>query len=162
MIIMELNSMKMLILILLIFTSSIFAEEQEKTVLDIKVALTESADLLPAQLGASVYLLQSDWARVSEIGEDAAIWLTNYDRKMNFIRQQVISLTLEIREPSSLRTGNLIAEENVVVRYWPSDTPSPESQYKIVQELEELSHELKLEAYYLGKEIEGVLRSHFR
>ncbi|MCF7807506.1 MAG: hypothetical protein K9M49_08925 [Candidatus Marinimicrobia bacterium] len=159
---MRLINRKKILIALLLVTGVGFAEDADPVILDLKVPLAESADLLPAKLGASVYLIQSDWARVSEIGEDAAIWLRNYDRKKNIILQQVISLTLEIREPSNLRRGNLIAEKDVVVRYWPSKNDAGDSEFRIVQDLEELSHELKVEAYHLGREIEAILRSHFK
>jgi len=153
---------KLLLSLLISISGLIYAGEGERTVIDIKVPLAESTDLLPAQLGASVFLMQSEWARVSEIGEDAAVWLRDYDRKKNLIRQQVLSLTLEIREPSTLRTGNLIAEERIVVRYWPSDHSSENSRHQIVNDLEQLSNELKEEAYFLGNEIESVLKQHFK
>ena len=87
----------------------------EKVVIDLKVALVETADLAPAQAGAMVYLMKSDWASVSEFKEDVAVWMTDYERKKNFLGQQVVSLTLEVREPSSIRTGNLIKKQNITV-----------------------------------------------
>lgn len=80
----------------------------DKIIIDLKVPLTETTDLTPAQVGATVYLMKADWASVSEVGEDVAVWLTGYDRKKNFLGQQVISLKMELREPSSIRLGNLI------------------------------------------------------
>ena len=150
------------LLLFLLISLPVLAEDPAKVIIDLKVPLAESADLLPAQLGASVYLMQSDWARVAELGEDVSVWLRDYDRKLNLIRQQVISLTVEIREPSALRTGNLIAEEHIVVRYWPGDHATQNSQYQIVNDLEQLSNELKEEAYFLGNRIEAVLKQHLK
>ncbi|MBT6945703.1 MAG: hypothetical protein HN995_00810, partial [Candidatus Marinimicrobia bacterium] len=65
----------------------------EKVVIDLKVPLVETADLAPAQAGATVYLMKSEWATVSEIKEDFAVWMTGYERKKNFLGQQVVSLT---------------------------------------------------------------------
>jgi len=134
----------------------------DKIAIDIKVPLTETADLIPAQAGATLFLMRSDWALVTELGEDVAVWLTDYERKKNFIGQQVISLSMEIREPSSLRIGNLIEKERVTVRYWHSEKDSEKYNQQILNELDHTSKELKVEAYHLGKKIEASLEASLR
>ncbi len=131
----------------------------DKVVIDLKVPLVETADLAPAQAGATVYLMKSEWATVSEIKEDVAVWMTGYERKKNFLGQQVVSLTLEVREPSSIRTGNLIRKQAITVRYRAS--PSDTSRFKqdFLNELDDLSQELQIEAYFLGVKIESVLKN---
>ena len=130
----------------------------EKVVIDLKVPLVETADLAPAQAGATVYLMKSEWATVSEINEDVAVWMTDYERKKNFLGQQVVSLTLEVREPSSIRTGNLIKKQNITVRYRVSGSDTTRFKQKFLNELDNLSQELQIEAYFLGVKIESVLK----
>ncbi|MBT3684015.1 MAG: hypothetical protein HOB70_10750 [Chloroflexi bacterium] len=130
----------------------------EKVVIDLKVALVETADLAPAQAGAMVYLMKSDWASVSEFKEDVAVWMTDYERKKNFLGQQVVSLTLEVREPSSIRTGNLIKKQNITVRYRVSASDTARYNQDFLNELDDLSQELQIEAYFLGVKIESVLK----
>ncbi|MBC8194083.1 MAG: hypothetical protein ISR87_12545 [Candidatus Marinimicrobia bacterium] len=130
----------------------------DKVVIDLKVPLVETADLAPAQAGATVYLMKSEWATVSEIKEDVAVWMTGYERKKNFLGQQVVSLTLEVREPSSIRTGNLIKKQTVTVRYRVSASDTARFKQDFLNELDDLSQELQIEAYFLGVKIESVLR----
>jgi len=141
---------------LFIFPVLIFAEG--KLVIDLKVPLVETADLTPAQAGATVYLMKSDWATVSELKEDVAVWMTDYERKKNFIGQQVVSLTLEVREPSGIRTGNLIKKQDVTVRYRIKDPDTTRFDQELLNDLDELSQELQIEAYFLGVKIESVLK----
>ena len=129
-----------------------------KVVIDLKVPLVETADLAPAQAGATVYLMKSEWATVSEIKADFAVWMTGYERKKNFLGQQVVSLTLEVREPSSIRTGNLIKKQNITVRYRVSASDTVRFKQDFLNELEDLSQELQIEAYFLGVKIESVLK----
>jgi len=147
---------------LLLLLLPIVSLADDKIVIDLKVSLVETADLAPAQTGASIYLLRSDWAAVSEVGEDVAVWLTGYERKKNLIGQQVISLSMEIREPTSFRTGNLLKKQKITVRYWLSSQESDKYNRQILNELDDISNELKMEAYHLGKKIESSLRSYFK
>jgi len=133
------------------------AAGEGKIVIDLKVPLAETADLAPAQAGATIYLMRSDWATVSEMNEDVAVWLKDYDRRKNFLGLQVISLTLEVREPSSLRTGNLIKSQRVTVRYRDRDRSEPRFEKEILNALDDLSQDLQVEAYFLGIKIEAVL-----
>ena len=141
---------------LFIFPVLLFADG--KIVIDLKVPLVETADLAPAQAGATVYLMQSDWARISELKEDVAVWLTDYERKKNFIGQQVVSLTLEIREPSSIRTGNLIKKQDVTVRYRVKSSDSTRFEHDFLNDLDDLSYDLQIEAYLQGVKIESLLK----
>lgn len=145
--------------ILLIFcTLPIMSMGGEKVVIDLKVPLVETANLAPAQAGATVYLMKSDWATVSEIHEDVAVWMTDYERKKNFLGQQVVSLTLEVREPSGIRTGNLIKKQKITVRYRGNSSDTTRFKQEFLNELDSLSQELQVEAYFLGVKIESVLK----
>jgi hypothetical protein len=130
----------------------------DKLVIDLKVPLVETANLAPAQAGATVYLMKSDWATVSEVNEDVAVWMTDYERKMNFLGQQVVSLTMEVREPSSIRKGNLIKRQSITVRYRASAADTSRFNQEFLNELDSLSRELQIEAYFLGVKIEAVLK----
>jgi hypothetical protein len=130
----------------------------DKLVIDLKVPLVETANLAPAQAGATVYLMKSDWATVSEVNEDVAVWMTDYERKKNFLGQQVVSLTMEVREPSSIRKGNLIKRQSITVRYRASAADTSRFNQEFLNELDSLSRELQIEAYFLGVKIEAVLK----
>ena len=134
----------------------------DKVVIDLKVPLVDTANLAPAQAGATVYLMKSDWATVSEINEDVAVWLTSYERRKNILGQQVVSLTLEVREPSGIRTGNLIEKRNIKIRYrnWSGD--STRFSQEFLNDLDHLSKELQIEAYYSGVKIEAALKDMLR
>ncbi|NQU66105.1 MAG: hypothetical protein HQ517_17745 [SAR324 cluster bacterium] len=153
---MKLSGMTLTLLFCFILPSMSMAGE--KVVIDLKVPLVETADLAPAQAGATVYLMKSEWATVSEINEDVAVWMTDYERKKNFLGQQVVSLTLEVREPSSIRTGNLIKKQNITVRYRVSASDTTRFKQEFLNELDNLSQELQIEAYFLGVKIESVLK----
>ena len=153
------NTSLRLNLCLLISVLPVLLPGQAKMVIDLKVPVLETADLAPAQLGATLYLMQSDWAVVSDVGEEVAVWITDYERHRNILGQQVISCVLELRDPSLLRIGNLRKREQITVRYWPGETEHQRFQQKFLNDLEALSEELKVEAYYLGKEIEATLHS---
>jgi len=84
--------------------------------------------------------------------------MTDYERKKNFLGQQVVSLTLEVREPSSIRTGNLIKKQNITVRYRVSASDTARYNQDFLNELDDLSQELQIEAYFLGVKIESVLK----
>jgi hypothetical protein len=153
--------MKLFIKTIILFICSILPVvtfAADKVVIDLKVPLVETANLAPAQAGATVYLMKSEWATVSEIKEDFAVWMTGYERKKNFLGQQVVSLTLEVREPSSIRTGNLIKKQNITVRYRVSASDTVRFKQDFLNELEDLSQELQIEAYFLGVKIESVLK----
>ncbi len=145
-------------LFLFILIIPILSLGNDKLVIDLKVPLLETSNLAPAQAGATVYLMKSDWAIVSEVKEDVAVWLTDYTRHKNLLRQQVISITLEVREPAILRTGNLIKQEKITVRYWPDGSKSEKFKQQFLNDMEDLSQELKVEAYHLGLKIESELR----
>jgi hypothetical protein len=143
--------------LILLLTIPLTLVAQEKIKLDIKVPLLETADLAPAQLGASLFLMRSDWATLAEVGEDATVWLKDYDRRKNFLGQQVITIRLEIRDPSLIRTGNLQSQQKLVVRYWKAKTSSERYDQEILNQLQDLSDDLQIEAYYVGRKIEEEL-----
>ncbi len=151
------TKIKLLLMVLILLPLAIMGTE--KTVIDLKVPLAETAELAPAQAGATVYLMQSDWASVSELKEDVAVWLTDYDRKKNLIGQQVVSLTLEVREPSGIRIGNLLDKKDITVRYWNKKPDTTRFKQQILNDLDDLSQDLQIEAYFLGVKIESVLHS---
>jgi len=154
----EMKILKPMVFLVIITLLPLLIIGGQKVIIDIKVPIAETADLAPAQAGATVYLMQSDWAGVSEVNEDIAVWLTDYERKKNIIGQQVVSLTLELREPSSIRIGNLLERQTITVRYRISPSDTAKYDQAFLNDLDELSQELKMEAYFLGVKIEDVLK----
>lgn len=151
------KSITKLLLILMSVMLPILLNAEDKIVIDLKVPLEETADLAPAQAGATVYLMKSDWATVSELKEDVAVWMKDYERKKNFMGQQVVSLTLEVREPSGIRTGNLLQKQDITVRYRNQGSDTTRFKQDFLNELDDLSQDLQVEAYFLGVKIEAVL-----
>ena len=142
----------------LILVLAQFVVGQEKVAIDLKVPLLETADLAPAQLGASLFLARSDWATMGDVNEDVAVWLKDYDRRTNWLGQQVIECTMEIREPSLIRIGNLKTSTRIRVRYRPKKMIDKYDQ-QILNELDALSEALQIEGYLLGRKIEKDLKS---
>lgn len=136
-----------------IISTTSFAAAEAIIKIDLKVELLETADLGPAQLGTTLFLMRSDWATVTDMGEDVAVWLTGYERHRNLLGQQVIRCDLEIRDPSFVRSGNLQQRETVTIRYWPHRHESSKYEQEILNDLHALSEELKIEGYLLGKKI---------
>jgi len=136
------------------------ALSQEKVYFDIKTRFLEKADLMPAKAGATIVLMQSEWAGVREFGEDYSVWLTNYqsEKKKDIL---VISLDVELRAPSAVRTGSLIKQKRITVRMQEeNDWENVDSITDAIErELKNNSANLKTEAMIIGQEVEQSLRN---
>lgn len=73
-------------------------------------------DLAPVEVGTTVCLNQSDWANVSEIGEDYSLWLKSYER-IKRGEDTEARLTIELRTPAFLRSGSLITSRTVTTTF---------------------------------------------
>ena len=145
-------------LVMLVFVSGVLGQGPEKVILDVKVPLEATADLAPAQAGLTMFLMRSDWAVVSELGEQYEVWLKDFDRRKNLLGMQVITLLVEIREPALMRKGNLVKQLEVTIRYWPGETSTDKYDHQILNELSAYSMELQVEAYHVGKALEAKLQ----
>lgn len=81
--------------------------------LDIKTALDEKGELKLAKAGLKVYLKQSEWAKVVNLGEDYSVWLTQFRRKLkgNVLR---IEMDIELRTPATLDKGEFLDKRHIV------------------------------------------------
>jgi len=89
---------------------------QEQVVIDVKTPLDSKIVLAPAKAGAAICLHRSEWAAVSEAGEEYSLWLKHYER-IKEGRDTRAEFTVELRTPALLRTGSLIARRQIRTRY---------------------------------------------
>lgn len=90
------------VFILLTFSTQIHA--QDHIVIDVKTSVSGKVDLAPVEIGTTVCLSQSDWADVSEVGEDYSLWLKNYER-IKRGKDTEAELSVELRTPAFLWSG---------------------------------------------------------
>lgn len=102
------------ILLLLLLPPQIYA--QERVAIDVKTTTGGKIDLAPVEVGTTVCLTQSDWAEVSEVGEDYSLWLQNYERMKDGENTRA-ELAVELRTPAFLRSGSLIATRTVTTTF---------------------------------------------
>ncbi len=148
---------RIIVMILLIFST---VEASDKIKLDIKVPLGLMAEVTPIQISVSYFLLTSDWATVTDFGEEYSVWITEYDKSTNIFNQQVVTLLIEVRSPAMLLKGSLIKSEKVKVRYRPGKHIEFESEYanNIIDNIGAMPEDLMSEMYIVGKEIEKTLK----
>lgn len=96
--------------------SSTRATAQDQVAIDVKTPLESKTELAPAKAGAAMCLHRSEWATISEVGEDYSLWLKEYERVKDG-RDTRAELTIELRSPALLRSGSLIASQQVRARY---------------------------------------------
>ncbi|MCA0447304.1 MAG: hypothetical protein LCH54_13855 [Bacteroidetes bacterium] len=137
--------------LILLFSFSVFA--QSPVILDIKTKFSEKIDLAPAKTGTILLLSQSDWAVVRDFGEKYSVWLTNYKREKKGTWYSV-SLTIELRTPSMIRTGALLETRTVSVSVDGTETEiSSDFFEKLKNEMKGKSDELVKEGAALAPEI---------
>ena len=80
--------------------------------IDIKTALAVKEKSKLAKAGLIAYLKQSDWAKVVNFGEDYAVWLEKFQRRLrgNTI---LFQLDLELRTRADIGIGKLIITRHV-------------------------------------------------
>ena len=57
-------------------------------------------------------ILESDWASVTEWGEEYELWLLDYS-KTQYQNVFTVKLNLEIRRPSTLGKGDVVASKKI-------------------------------------------------
>ena len=112
----EPDSLMRLFLWLLLLLAAIPAAAQDKIEIDLKTKLLEKPELTAAKNGTLLLLNESDWGSVVETGEDYALWIRDARREE---RGDSIALTveLELRDPSFLQEGALLASRTVTIVY---------------------------------------------
>lgn len=84
--------------------------------LDVKTRFEEMARLRSVKQGVKAILEDQAWASVVEFGEDYSLWLTDLDRRHRGEYLHV-DLTVALRTPAMLGTGEHIDAERVQLRY---------------------------------------------
>lgn len=110
----ELPLLLSLCILLLLLPAQIHA--QDRVAIDVKTTTGGKIDLAPVEVGTTVCLNQSDWANVSEIGEDYSLWLKSYER-IKRGEDTEARLTIELRTPAFLRSGSLITSRTVTTTF---------------------------------------------
>ena len=137
--------------------------EEEKTYFDVKTKFAEKTDLMAAKLGTIIFIINSDWAGIKEIGEDYSLWLKNYKRKKE--KDTIyVSLDVEIRTPAMFRSGSLLESRKIEVHFKAEDTWQGVKSIidSVEQEMKNTSQELKKEALFVGEKVIKVVRELIR
>jgi len=144
---------------------------QNRAAIDVKTSFSGKVEFAPVEVGTTVCLNQSDWATVTEVGEDYSLWLKEYERikEGNETRAEI---TLELRTPAFLRSGSLIETRQVTAtfRTQSDGMPLPDTLHwdredlkalreAIAGELSESANDLKLEALIVGGRVCQAARS---
>ena len=132
---------------------------KDRVLFDIKSKHSEKVDLSPIKTGATLLLLQSDWAGIAEVGEDYSLWLK--DSELKIVKGRIlIKLRVELRTPALFRSGSLIKSENIEFSFKPVDKweDITSASKAIKQELENVSEEILIEATLGGEEVVKVAR----
>lgn len=154
---------------LLLFPYQIHA--QDPISIDIKTSFGGKVELAPVEVGAAICLNRSNWANVTEVGEDYSLWLKEYERIKDG-RDTRAELTAELRTPAFLRSGSLVASRQVTATFRPQsdgmalpDTLNwSQEDFEAVRtaiagELSESASDLKREALVVGATICQAARS---
>lgn len=140
--------------IILLLWISIFANEKaiDTIRVDIKTHLKDKINLFEAKAGFDYYLKQIPWIKITEIDEDYSLWLVDYEGRLKD-DNVIITITLEVRTPSTLKTGKLIEKREIKVVYKENEqfTVGPESEFKLC---ENCTQETNFLGYHL---VQGLL-----
>jgi hypothetical protein len=131
---------------------------QDKLFFDVKTKMIEKIQLTHIKSAVGLLLLESNWASVTEIGENYALWLKNYHKEFdgNSVK---IYLDIEIREPSAWGEGRLIDPEPIVVIFnFQDDIQRVSNHYELFkQKFHNISDKLLLETTLVSEKIEDKL-----
>lgn len=141
-----------LIFFLSIFSIKIFA--QEKIFFDVKTKMSEKLKLTHIKSAVDILLLETDWASVTEVGENYALWIRNYHKEEDESSVKV-NLDIEIRQPSTWGEGELIDSEPIEVTFdFQKDINRVSNHYELFkQKFRNISDKLILETTLVSEKI---------
>ena len=149
------RSRNILIITALLPMLFMFQVHQDKKIyFDVKTKLAEKSDLTAGKIGTIIFLVESDWAGVREIGEDYSLWLKNYRRKK--VKDIVIiNLDVEIRTPSMFTSGSLLKSKTIKVAFRAEDDWSGVRSIRdaVERKMRNKSRELQKEALFIGENV---------
>lgn len=102
------------------FSSSLSAQVR----IDVKTKWLEKKELTAAKQGIIAAINAAPSTAVTEFGEDYALWIKNLHRAKGMNDTVVVTLDLELRKPSFVSQGDLIAKHELVLRYDPRSLDS--------------------------------------
>lgn len=134
----------------LILTSSLIAQVR----IDVKTKWLEKKELTATKGGVIAAIDAAPSMVITEFGEDYALWLKNLHRTTEGEELVVLTLDLELRKPSLVSEGDLIAKSVLVLRYDPRSLDSlrsePEMTATIRAQHDQYDHWNRLIAGTLG------------
>lgn len=141
--------------------ASLTPKKQQRIIFDVKTSFVEKSDLMAAKLGVTIFLLQSEWASVSDVGEKFSVWLQDYSREQRGNRIY-ISFDVEIRTPAMVRRGNTLDKQRISFNYaidskWNDVNTTGQA---IITEIENLSTDMQNEAYLAGEAVVKYLKKY--
>lgn len=144
---------------------------QDPVSIDIKTSFGGKVEFAPVEVGASICLNRSEWANVTEVGEDYSLWLKEYERIKDGTDTRA-ELTVELRTPAFLRSGSLISSQHVTATFHPQSDGMPlpntlnwnQEDFEAIREaiageLSESASDLKHEALIVGGTVCQAARS---
>ena len=103
--------------IAILLSATCAAHLTAQVAIDVKTPIARKGKIAVVKQGVSSALKASGWARTTEFGEDYALYLHDLQRQKGSLDTVVVRLLIEVRKPSFLKKGDLIATETVEVRY---------------------------------------------
>ncbi|MCF8267265.1 MAG: hypothetical protein K9I69_04215 [Ignavibacteriales bacterium] len=155
--------LKSFFLAILLLSGLIFP--QGKVFFDVKTEMKEKASLAHIKAALEVLIVNSGWASISEWAENYSLWLVNYEEDTSDPIQRSISFDIELRNPSLINKGKLLATDSIVVAFIPTKNNSlVENQLQLFkQKFGNYTNLILTEAFLAGKEImfklPGIIRS---
>lgn len=100
--------------IFLIFSmaNTYISAQNGKIFFDVKTKWAEKTELTHIKNMLDYLILQTDWASVTEIGEEYELWLLDYSKTQDE-NVFTVKLDLEIRKPKSIGKGELVICKNI-------------------------------------------------
>lgn len=146
-------------LVVTLLTSSLLVA-QGKVFFDVKTKWAEKSKMTHIKTMFSYKLLNSDWANVTEVGEEYQIWLKNY-RKVQDDNVFTTTIDLEIRRPKLLGEGELVEKREVKVVFVTGiDNRRVDTHFELAEKiLGHISEELKMEATEVSERLYRELES---
>lgn len=126
---------------------------QKVIYVDVKTPFMEKTDLSVPKAGTIFFVGQSSDFGLREAGEDFSFWLTDYQASQEG-KQVTIRIKVELRTPSMLRHGKLLAQKEIKIAYktdeiLPPDEASLFERFKT--SVRKIKSEVMLEGFYTGR-----------
>ena len=149
-----LSKTKIVYVVFMMFILIINSFAQTKIFFDVKTKLFEKPKLTYIKNAVDLLILESDWASVTEVGENYALWIRNY-KKQEDESSVTVNLDIEIREPRSWAEGKLLDSEHIKVIFgYQEDIQRVSNHYELFkQKFHNLSDKLLLETTLVSEEI---------